>query len=284
MRSSTNTTVSVAKGLDEPVRSGFGAKSILPSASAFVAVTSRQDHQMNATSRTLCDKYYPADRRDGTRQFYDWMRQSLTPETALLNLGAGPATGRDVRTFKGEVARVVGADIDPVVLDNDELDEAHLIEDGRLPFPEDSFDIVVSDFVLEHVEHPLPFLAEVHRVLKPGGSFFFRTPNKHHYVSLIARMTPHWFHDLVANRVRNLPEDAHEPWPTFHRLNSRSQIRETAESAGFGRMELRMVEAEPSYLMFHALPFLAGVAYERLVNSTEMLSGMRANIFGRLQK
>lgn len=121
-------------------------------------------------------------------------------------------------------------------------------------------------------------------MLKPGGSFFFRTPNKHHYVSLIARATPHWFHDLVANRVRNLPDDAHEPYPTYHRLNSRSRVRAAAEAVGFRDIELRMVEAEPSYLMFHALPFLAGVAYERLVNSTERLSGLRANIFGRLTK
>jgi hypothetical protein len=57
-----------------------------------------------------------------------------------------------------------------------------------------------------------------------------------------------------------------------------------AEQAGFRSADLKMVEAEPSYLMFHTLPFLVGVAYERLVNSTDLLDGFRASIFGRLEK
>lgn len=232
----------------------------------------------------LFERFYPDGKRDGTRKFYEWVRESTTSSTVLLNLGAGPPTGSQIRSFKGEIARVVGADIDPDVLDNDELDEAHLIEDGLLPFPESHFDVVLSDFVLEHVQNPAIFMKEACRVCKKGGSFFFRTPNKYHYVSLVARSTPHRFHVMIANRARNLNEDAHEPWPTFHRLNSRTEIRRMAQDVGFSDCELRMIEAEPSYLMFHPLPFLAGVAYERLVNSSNLLSGWRANIFGRLIK
>jgi len=67
---------------------------------------------------------------------------------------------------------VVGADIDPVVLANGELDESHVVDGTRLPFEESSFDIALSDYVLEHVEFPEPFLNEVYRVLKPGGVSF----------------------------------------------------------------------------------------------------------------
>ena len=139
----------------------------------------------------------------------------------MLNLGAGPASKNPLRTFRGEVARVVGADIDPIVLSNGELDESYVVDGARLPFEESSFDIALSDYVLEHVQFPDPFLKEVYRVLKPGGSFFFRTPNRYHYVSLVAQCTPHWLHELLANRARELPSDAHEPYPTFHRLNSK---------------------------------------------------------------
>jgi hypothetical protein len=45
-----------------------------------------------------------------------------------------------------------------------------------------------------------------------------------------------------------------------------------------------MVECQPSYLIFHTIPFLIGVAYERFVNSSEAFSGLRANIFGQLSK
>ncbi len=235
-------------------------------------------------SKRLFERFYPSDRADGTVLFYDWVREHTTPETRLLNLGAGPATGTRIRTFKGEVAHVIGADIDPIVFDNDELDEAVLIENDLIPLDDECVDMIVSDYTFEHVQRPEAFLAESARVLRPGGSLFFRTPSKHHYVAMIARMTPHWFHKLVANRARGFDPEAHEPWPTVYALNSRSGIRRLARSAGFSSTELRHCEAEPSYLMFATVPFLVGVAYERTVNSSDVFEPLRANIFGRLVK
>lgn len=233
------------------------------------------------TSVELIRKYYPNDSWDGTKVFYQWLRSCIEIYYVALNLGAGPTSRRKIRSLRGEVAKVVGADIDDVVLKNENLDEAVVIRNGILPFEDNTFDIVWSDFVLEHVENPEQFLREIYRVMKPGASFFFRTPNKHHYVSLIARATPHWFHDRVANRVRGLSRDAHEPYPTYFRMNSRKAIYHYARKSGFSQCELRFIECEPSYLVFHALPFLLGVAYERTVNRFDSLAWLRANIFVR---
>lgn len=233
----------------------------------------------------LFKRFYNDHRYRFTTKFFANIRSHLRPEHRVLNLGAGPTTQDPNVVKKGEAAEVVGADIDPVVLNNHELDRAVLIENGRLPFEDSYFDIAFSDFVLEHVEKPQQFLDEVSRVLKPGGMFFFRTPNIYHYVTIISRFSPHWFHNLIANKARGLAEKAQDPWPTFYRLNTRSVLRKAASLAGFkSAVELEMVEGHPSYLMFHSLPFLVGVAYERLVNSTEALAGLRANIFGRLVK
>ena len=182
------------------------------------------------------------------------------------------------------VGRVIGVDIDPIVMSNTDLDAAHVTDGVTQPFMNDFFDLAYADFVLEHVEHPSAFLSEIHRVLKPRAPFFFRTPNLWHYVALISASTPHWVHRLVANPARGMTKDAHEPWPTFYRLNSKRVVKRTAREAGFSRCELRLVEAEPSYLMFNNLAFLVGVAYERLVNGHNALSGFRANIFGKLVK
>ncbi|MBL9171619.1 MAG: class I SAM-dependent methyltransferase, partial [Verrucomicrobiales bacterium] len=105
---------------------------------------------------------------DGTQIFFRMIRHHARAEARVLNLGAGPATNNPVCVIKGEVAKVIGADIDPVVLTNDELDDAAVIHNDRLPFDDESFDLVFSDFVLEHVERPTFFLAEIYRVLKPG--------------------------------------------------------------------------------------------------------------------
>lgn len=43
--------------------------------------------------------------------------------------------------------------------------------------PDNSFDVVVSFQVIEHIENDRLFLEEIHRVLKPGGKAFITTPN-----------------------------------------------------------------------------------------------------------
>ena len=57
----------------------------------------------------------------------------------------------------------------------------------KLPFPDASFDAVLSSGVLEHVADPVASLQEVSRVLKRNGYFFvFRLPNKYSYSEFIS--------------------------------------------------------------------------------------------------
>jgi SAM-dependent methyltransferase len=239
---------------------------------------------MGKLVQRLMKRYYSESCFDGTTMFYGWLRENARPNHRVLNLGAGPAARHPTRILKGEVAEVVGADIDPVVHQNDELDRSVLICGDTVGLPGEYFDVIFSDMVLEHVERPEAFLVEVHRLLKPGGCFMFRTPNFYHYVALISWVTPQWFHEIVANPVRGLPKSAHPPWPTFYRMNTARRLHFIAAKAGFENVELRFIECEPSYLQFHALPFLIGVAYERVVNATSVLQGFRANLFGRMGK
>jgi len=237
-----------------------------------------------AISDSLVRRFYGDPRYNGTLLFYSEVRQHLTPASRVLNLGAGPATESPIRTLKGEVAEVVGADVDTCVLDNPELDRAVMIESGRIPLENDAFDVIVSDYVFEHVADPEQFLGEAARVLKPGGSLFFRTPNFLHYVAIISALTPHRVHGLVANAVRANPTGSQEPWRTHYRMNTVGRLHRLGRQAGLGKLEVKFVEMEPSYLRFNTAAFLIGTAYERLVNSTPLLAPIRANLFGRYVK
>ena len=47
----------------------------------------------------------------------------------------------------------------------------------KLPFADNSIDILISSEVVEHLPDPVPALAEMQRVLKPGGYAMVTTPN-----------------------------------------------------------------------------------------------------------
>ncbi len=46
-----------------------------------------------------------------------------------------------------------------------------------LPYPDESFDMICTVEVVEHLENRLHFFREIRRVLKPGGRLVFSTPN-----------------------------------------------------------------------------------------------------------
>jgi len=52
------------------------------------------------------------------------------------------------------------------------------IRQGRLPFADGSFDLVVNNQVMEHVEDLDAVLAELHRVLKPDGALLSLFPSR----------------------------------------------------------------------------------------------------------
>ena len=90
----------------------------------------------------------------------------------VMDLGCGAGDSVDLfRTVVPEVSWV-GVDIDdsPEVAGRTRADAEFVTFDGRsLPFDDAGFELVYCKQVLEHVEHPRELLAEVARVLHPGG-------------------------------------------------------------------------------------------------------------------
>lgn len=61
--------------------------------------------------------------------------------------------------------------------------DVHLMRPDRLPFAELTFDGAVLDNVLEHLTKPAALLAEIHRVLLPGGTLVVGVPGERGYAS-----------------------------------------------------------------------------------------------------
>lgn len=99
----------------------------------------------------------------------------------ILEVGCGP--GYFLRCVEKwfPKSEIYGIDIDKSLL---EFAATHakrtklITHDGQsLPFPDNTFDIVCSLQVVEHLERPESFFAEANRVLKANGFLIITTPN-----------------------------------------------------------------------------------------------------------
>lgn len=80
-----------------------------------------------------------------------------------------------------------------------------------LPFPARQFDVVCCCDVLEHVDDPDAVVAEIARVVKPGGVFLFDTINRSFASKLVAiKLAQDW------RLTRLIPRDVHV-WEKFIR-------------------------------------------------------------------
>lgn len=171
-------------------------------------------------------------RRDGTLQFYNRIH-ALMPETGtIVEYGAGRGRGaenplpyfRQLLDLRAKGRRVIGIDIDPAVETNPLLDEAYVFDGRRSPLAAGRADMIVSDYVIEHVDDPAAFAAEIDRLLKPGGWFCARTVNALSVVALMATLVPNVLHASILRRAQ-VGRKAEDVFPPRYRLNTLSAVR-----------------------------------------------------------
>lgn len=88
----------------------------------------------------------------------------------------------------------------------------HLIEGTQLPFPDESFDVVLTNHVIEHVGDKSAqrhHLDEVHRVLKHDGAAYLAVPNRWmlvepHYKLIFLSWLPHGMRSFYLSLMRNV--------------------------------------------------------------------------------
>jgi SAM-dependent methyltransferase len=226
-------------------------------------------------------RYYPQYSECWDDQlFRDVLLKHFAAASIILDLGAGSGYAK-LMNCRGIVARVCGLDPDPGVLHNPYLDEAKVGCGERIPWPDGHFDVVFAHNVLEHLADPSTVFCEVLRVLKPGGVFLVKTPNRFHYVTLLAQLTPVSFHKFF-NRLRGRDEE--HTFRTHYSANSRTAVARLANRCGFQVKDLLLIEGRPEYLRFSAASYYFGLAWERLVNRFDFFSSMRVLIVAVLQK
>lgn len=126
-----------------------------------------------------------------------------------------------------------------------------LCDAQALPFADDSFDLVLSFAVLEHVPNPFIAAAEMMRVLKPGGTIYVDAPHivtEHGYPSHFFNMTRFGLRKLfdgMEQAAHAVPTSGH-PTHALHTVlaNFRAGLP-SAERASFDRMTVAEIIATP---------------------------------------
>jgi len=196
-------------------------------------------------------------RVDGTVPFFARVQALALGARTIVDVGCGRGEQLDdpslyrrgLRDLRGPGRRVIGIDVDAAAAGNPFIDEFRRIgPEFSWPIEDASADLVLADRVLEHVPDPRAFVAELDRVLAPGGIFAARTPNRWGYPALAARLVPNRMHAQVVGYVQ-VDRKAEDVFPTFYRMNSRRGVRRLLGHKGLETVVLA-IESEPNYFRF----------------------------------
>jgi 2-polyprenyl-3-methyl-5-hydroxy-6-metoxy-1,4-benzoquinol methylase len=205
--------------------------------------------------------------------------QHLETGAAVLDAGCGrdaPILSRHA----GKAGISVGVDL---VETFDEVEGVQLIRAdlNHLPFPAESFDLVFSRSVLEHLEDPSQTFRELSRVVKPGGRLVLVTPNKYDYASVIARLTPNRLHSLFLKGT--VGDEVYDNFPTYFRCNTRRAIQKAIRNTGLELKTVEYIRHYPYYLMFSVPLYYAGLLYDRAITALK-LGFLQPSIYMELKK
>ena len=204
-----------------------------------------------------------------------------------LDLGAGARLhggwlGPSPEALASRASLLVGVDLATDHLRNNPVLGAAVVAGGEsLPFRSAAFDLVTANMVVEHLQHPVPVLQEVARVLKPGGRFVFSTPNRLHPIVLMSSLlVTRAARRVLATRLEG--REGEHVFPTYYRLNTTRSVRRHARVAGL---------VPEKVAVFSSKPFLEGkglaASLERWMTSlldSSLLEWARSNMLVTVRK
>lgn len=207
-----------------------------------------------------------------------WVAPDDLRNKAVLDIGCGFGWFERFALQNG-VQRMVGTELDD---SNLETARRHLVDDRLtlvpgsaidLPFPDASFDTVVSWEVIEHIprqQEPVMY-REVARILKPGGVFYLSTPCRSFFSNLL---DPSW-------------------WLTGHRHYHPQELEGFARQAGLETQRLirrggwwellGMLNLYVAKWIFRRRPFFAALFHKRL-DAEYAREGGFSNLFAKHRK
>ncbi len=180
-----------------------------------------------------------------------------------------------------KVKLMVGLDYDYLSLTKHRTIKNKLRGDiSKLPFPDNTFDLITSNMVFEHLDNPEKQLKEISRVLTKGGKLIFHTPNKLAYSTLAAMIIPETIKDRLVYILQGRKEE--DVFPAYYKINSPSKIKEIAALSGFNVLKIKMICSSAQFVVLPPIVFFE-LIWIRLLMSKRG-KPLRTNIIAILEK
>ncbi len=152
---------------------------------------------------------------------YEFVEKKLPPKCQVLEVGFGEGYGVSKLSKSKKVKEIVGLDIDIGSVKhasskyNSKKSRFKHYNGDKMPFENNSFDVVVSFQVIEHIKNEENYISEIYRVLKKHGIFVLTTPNR------VYRLKP-----------------GQKPWNRFHVREYDSETLKKALRRKFSSVEI----------------------------------------------
>ena len=169
----------------------------------------------------------------------EFLARALPEDATVLEAGCGRKSR--LGQHRERITRLVGIDLDADAgRENTAVDE-FVVGDLALalPFPDEAFDLVYANFVVEHLDRPETTFREWRRVLRASGGLILLTSNAANPYLGAARMLPERAR-VLAKRIG--PGVAtRDVFPASYRANTPKTLISLLASAGFEPVEVDYV-------------------------------------------
>ncbi|MFH1175235.1 MAG: class I SAM-dependent methyltransferase [bacterium] len=207
----------------------------------------------------IVKKYYP-EFKDVGYFFKKYLEKYINSDSEILDIGCGrQAFGAE---FYKKAKKRVGVDPDQEALnDNKLMDEKYCCDERNIPNSIGQFDVIIAQWVLEHMENPDKSFEEIERLAKPGGYFIFMTPNIYSPLILFSKICPIFLKKRFRGKLGIKEEDT---YPTCYRANSAAKINQILIRNNFEKVELKKAGVL-TYFGFNKIALLKKIFFDRTV-------------------
>lgn len=218
-------------------------------------------------------------------QVYDaTIKTHVRDGMTVLDVGCGKGLAGPFPWHEYPQINLIGLDPDPAARQNPALKQFVLLPgDFSWPLPDASVDLSVSRSVLEHIADPEQFMADLKRVLRPGGVAVLMAANSRHPVLLLSKLLPHGLKTRLLKWSAG--RDESDTFPTWYRMNTPEQLRRLAQAHGFEIIKLEAREFEPiNYLDFSVIGYWWSYFWWRVFQRTGLELRYGARVLAVLRR